>query len=215
MGKGIFPYEYITDFNVLKETTLPPREAFDSELKDTKLSNHEYKRVQFVWEHYQMKSLKDLFIWYNNQDVSPFVDALVKQKEFYKEFGLDMLIDGVSLPSLAEKIMYRSALKRLKNIPKRIGSEFEFPKSRFIGCKEQDSKAKMEFGLTIKHLNELLIKLQYSCSHCRCVLNHENVSADRIDNSKGHIGGNIMISCVRCNTAGKNMNISSFRYQKT
>jgi hypothetical protein len=115
LGKGLFCYEYITSFDKLNETALPPKHAFDSKLKGATISDDDYKRLEFVWSHYEMKTVKDLLIWYNNLDVEPFVDAVKKQREFYKTFNSDMLTDGVSLPSLAEKVMYQTCYDELNN----------------------------------------------------------------------------------------------------
>ncbi|TMW55422.1 hypothetical protein Poli38472_013313 [Pythium oligandrum] len=41
-----------------------------------------------------------------------------------------------------------------------------------------------------------------------------NVSADRVDNKKGHIDGNIITSCVECNVARKDMAIYAFKRKK-
>ncbi|KAG2872183.1 hypothetical protein PC118_g24197 [Phytophthora cactorum] len=38
--------------------------------------------------------------------------------------------------------------------------------------------------------------------------------ADRINNNLGHIDGNILISCVKCNSARKDMSLGGFRYKK-
>ncbi len=113
LGKGLFPYEYLSSFDVLNQTTIPPKEAFNSTLKNSSISDDDYARVQFVWNHYGMKSIKDLLIWYNNLDVVPFVDAIKVQREFYRKYDLDMFKDGVSLPGLAEKIMFHTSFKDL------------------------------------------------------------------------------------------------------
>ena len=62
LGKGLFPYEYIKAFEVLRGNTIPPISAFASALRGTSISNSDYERVKFVWEHYGMKSIKDLLI---------------------------------------------------------------------------------------------------------------------------------------------------------
>ena len=56
-----------------------------------------------------MQTMRDFLVWYNNRDVTPFVEALEKQKAFYKNHQLDMCKDAMSLPNLAEKIMYQIA----------------------------------------------------------------------------------------------------------
>ncbi|GMF38191.1 unnamed protein product [Phytophthora lilii] len=102
LGKGLFPYEYITAFNILNQTTIPPKSAFDSKLRGTSITKDDYERVKSVWEYYEMKSIKDLLIWYNNLDVVPFIKAMKAQRKLFKRFDLDMFADGVSLPGLSE-----------------------------------------------------------------------------------------------------------------
>ncbi|GMF36857.1 unnamed protein product [Phytophthora lilii] len=212
LTKGVFPYEYMTSYQVLSETKLPPKEGFYSKLRCSHISDDEYKRAQFVWEHYEMKTIKDYLIWYNNLDVVPFIKAIQKQREFFKSFDLDMFCDGVSLPGLSEKVMYKS--QELIFPEKKPGKPFDFPEKRYLGYIEQDDKAGRTFAMTMNHLDKLLQKQKYICNYCYCQLNEENVSADRINNKKGHEDGNIIISCVVCNVARKDMNIKAFRHKK-
>jgi len=212
MTKGVFPYEYITSFSVLNETQLPPKSAFYSKLRCKHISNEDYERAKFVWNHYQMKTLKDFLIWYNNLDVGPFIKAILKQRELFKRFDLDIFCDGVSLPGLSEKVMYKT--QELIFPKKEPGEAFDFPEKRYLGYIKQDEEAKREFSMTIQHLDKLLKKCKYMCSYCYCKLNEDNVSADRINNKKGHEDGNIIISCVACNCARVDMNIKAFRYKK-
>lgn len=212
--KGLFPYEYVKSFDVLNQTEIPPKSAFDSELRGTSISYNDYERVKYIWEQYEMKTVEDLLIWYNNLDVKPFVRAIEAQRELFKKFDLDMFSNGVSLPGLSEKVMYQSCFKNLKPLKKLIGTPFDVPINRFIGFKAQDIKANREFNMNLDHLNQLLHKQKYSCCHCYCKLDAANASADRINNNIGHIDGNIMISCIACNCAREDMNPKAFRYQK-
>ncbi|KAG2885666.1 hypothetical protein PC129_g22571 [Phytophthora cactorum] len=214
LGKGIFPYEYITEFNVLNETKVPPQSAFDSKLRGTSITGDDYERVKFVWEYHDMKSIKDLLIWYNNLDVVPFIKAIKAQRELFKRFDLDMFADGVSLPGLSEKVMYQTCFNNLQYPDKKPANAFQFPAKRMGGYKIQDAKAKRKFGMTLEHLNTLLQKQKYLCGLCYCQLTADTASADRINNNLGHIDGNILISCVKCNTARKDMSLGGFRYKK-
>ncbi|KAG3090768.1 hypothetical protein PC121_g4029 [Phytophthora cactorum] len=214
LGKGIFPYEFITSFNVLSQTTIPPKSAFDSELRGTSISDDEYKRVQFVWEHYGMKSIKDLLIWYNNLDVVPFIKAIKAQRELFKRIDLDMFADGVSLPGLSEKVMDQTCFDNLQSPSKKSLQAFRFPSKRMSGYKSQDVEAKREFGMTLGHLDRLLNQHKYLCGLCYGPLSAETASADRINNKLEHIDGNILISCISCNTARKDMSLKGFRYKK-
>jgi hypothetical protein len=183
LGKAVFLYEYITSYSVLNETRLPPKSAFYSDLRQQHPTDEDYARVKFAWKHYGMKSIKDLLIWYINLDVAPFAMAISKQREFFKRFELDMFTDGVSLPGLAEKIMYQTALKELREQPKIPANPFYFDITRFNGYKSQDKAADREFDMTIKRVNTLLWKQKYMCIFCYCQLTKETASVDRINNS--------------------------------
>ena len=74
-GKGIYPYEYMTSPEKLKETQLPPREAFYSSLNDESISDENYAHAQKVWETFEMKNLEDYHSLYNEVDVLLLADV--------------------------------------------------------------------------------------------------------------------------------------------
>ena len=45
--------------------------------------------------------MRDYLIWYNNRDVTPFLEAISKQFAFYHDRGIDMFKDGISVPGLS------------------------------------------------------------------------------------------------------------------
>ncbi len=49
--------------------------------------------------------MKDFLRWYNNCDTVPMVEALDKMFVFYRDKGLDMFKDTISLPGLAYKML--------------------------------------------------------------------------------------------------------------
>ncbi len=104
--KGFFPYEWVTDLDKLDEPQLPPHEAFYSKLNDTNITEEEYAYCQQVWRDHQMTTFRDFLIWYNNRDVQPFVEAVEKQFAFFRERGLDMFKDGISVPGLTMKYLF-------------------------------------------------------------------------------------------------------------
>jgi hypothetical protein len=117
LGKGFWPYEWFDGIEKLKETQLPPISTFYSTLRscntlatvDDPSGDKSYEYLQGVWRDQGMHSMRDMLIWYNNLDVIPFIEALTKQKEFYKSQELDMSKDAISVPGLAEKIMFMHA----------------------------------------------------------------------------------------------------------
>ena len=101
LGKGHFPYEYMDSIGKLDERSLPPQAVFYSRLKNEGISNDDYARCQAVWRDNGMETLREYLIWYNNRDVTPFLDAIAKQAGFYKHQNIDMFKDGISVPGLS------------------------------------------------------------------------------------------------------------------
>ena len=101
LGKGHFPYEYMDSIGKLDERSIPPQAVFYSRLKNEGISNDDYARCQAVWRDNGMETLREYLIWYNNRDVTPFLDAIAKQAGFYKQHNIDMFKDGISVPGLS------------------------------------------------------------------------------------------------------------------
>jgi hypothetical protein len=53
-----------------------------------------------------LTSFRDFLGWYNNLDVVPFLEAIEKMSEFWKERKIDMFKDGVSVPGLTMKYFF-------------------------------------------------------------------------------------------------------------
>ena len=106
--KGFLPYEWIDSIEKLKCTSLPPKEAFHSNLKNEDISDEDYGYCQRVWDENNMKTFEDFLIWYNNRDVVPFLEAIDKQFDFYKRRHLDMFKDGISVPGLTLKYLFET-----------------------------------------------------------------------------------------------------------
>ena len=101
LQKGHFPYEYMDDLHKLEDRALPPQAAFFSRLKNEGISNEDYARCQAVWRDNGMTTMRDYLVWYNNRDVTPFLEAIAKQFAFYHDRGIDMFKDGISVPGLS------------------------------------------------------------------------------------------------------------------
>ena len=112
-SKGHFCYEWLTDLDKLKETSLPPKEAFFNSLKNSRISDEDYAVCQEAWKSNNMKTMRDFLVWYNVKDVGPFAEALQKQIDFYKTMGLDMLKDAVGIPGLCTKYLFKNVESKL------------------------------------------------------------------------------------------------------
>jgi G:T-mismatch repair DNA endonuclease (very short patch repair protein) len=105
--KGFFPYEWMDSIEKLDYTELPEQKDFYSKLTRKHLPEEDYKVVCQAWKDENMKTVRDLLVWYNNLDVEPFLMALEKQSEIYQQKNIDMLKEGISLPGLAVVWLFR------------------------------------------------------------------------------------------------------------
>ena len=88
--KGVYPYEYMDTRERLKETKLPPKEAFYSKLNNEDISDEDYAHAQKVWEVFQMEHLQDYHNLYNETDVLLLADVFENFRNIcMKNYKLD------------------------------------------------------------------------------------------------------------------------------
>ena len=90
--KGVYPYEYMDSPEKLKETKLPPKEAFYSRLNDVHvgISDENYVHARKVWETFEMKNLEDYHNLYNRVDVLLLADVFENFRDIcIKNYKLD------------------------------------------------------------------------------------------------------------------------------
>jgi hypothetical protein len=110
-AKGWWCYEYIDDFKRLEERGPPPIEAFKSTLKCTEMSPEEYAEFRAWWDEKGFVTLRDMLREYNNMDVGPFLEAINNMFEIFKELGVDIFKEAISLPGVAQKRMFSKQQK--------------------------------------------------------------------------------------------------------
>ena len=99
--KGVFPYEYMSNFSKLSAKTLPPKDAFYSKLTDSHISDSDYKHAQNIWKTFDCKTMKDYHDLYLKTDVLLLADVMTEfRKTCKKAYGLDALHNYTS-PGLA------------------------------------------------------------------------------------------------------------------
>ena len=65
LRKGVYPYEYMDSWEKFDENTLPPKEAFYSNLNLEDISNEDYAHAQKVWDVFEINNLgeyDDLYV---------------------------------------------------------------------------------------------------------------------------------------------------------
>ena len=88
--KGVYPYDYVTSIDKLKETKLPPKEAFYSKLLNEEISDEDYQHALNVWKTFDCQTLQDYHDLYLKTDVLLLVDVFENfRKTCLKYYKLD------------------------------------------------------------------------------------------------------------------------------
>lgn len=73
--KGVFCYDYVDSWEKLNETALPSKEAFYSELSESKISDEDYEFAQNVWSKFNIKTLGEYSDLYMKTDILLLADV--------------------------------------------------------------------------------------------------------------------------------------------
>ena len=87
--KGVFPYEYMTDFLKLSATSLPPKDAFYSQLTDSYITDEDYEHAKKVWNTFDCKTMKDYHDLYLKTDVLLLADVMTEFRKTCKKAYTD------------------------------------------------------------------------------------------------------------------------------
>lgn len=91
---------------------LPDYPEWHSKLKGSfSLSLKEWRACQNIFQEKEMKTFADWLRYYKNLDVGPFIEALVKMRDFYTRHAIDIFKDAVSLPGVSMKFVLRGKFK--------------------------------------------------------------------------------------------------------
>lgn len=99
--KGIYPYEYMSNWQCYKEKVLPPRECFYSSLTDETISNSDYDHAKQVWRTFSLSNLGEYTDLYLKSDVLLLTDIFESfRRTCKKNYKLDPAF-YVTAPSLS------------------------------------------------------------------------------------------------------------------
>ena len=134
--KSWLPYEWFDSAAKLDYEGLPPYRCWFSKLKNIfVLTPKEYNQCKRVFQEQGIKTFGDWLQYYNNLDVTPFLEALEKMKAFYTNIDVDIFKDAVSLPGVSMQYVLRRTLRR-RNAPELYapGKEaYEMLKAAVVG----------------------------------------------------------------------------------
>ena len=106
--KGIYPYDYMDNFEKFKESKLPSKEDFYSLLTDEDISEREYRHAQKVWKTFRIKNMGQYHDFYLKSDVLLLADVFQNfQEACLSNYGLDPC-HYVTSPGLAWDAMLKN-----------------------------------------------------------------------------------------------------------
>ena len=73
--KGVYPYQYMDNFEKFEETSLPPKDKFYNDLSKKHISDQDYSFVHKLWNTFQLKNLGELHDLYMESDVLLLADV--------------------------------------------------------------------------------------------------------------------------------------------
>ena len=76
LRKDVYPYEYMDDWEIINETSIPPKEAYYSKLNEEDISDANYVHTQKVWDVFEIKNQGE------NHDLYLLSDALLLSDVF-------------------------------------------------------------------------------------------------------------------------------------
>ena len=88
--KGVYPYDYMSSFEKLGETCLPPIECWYSKLNDKGIDEEDYAHANKVWDEFQMETMRDYHDLYLKTDVLLLADVFEEFRNVcLKHYKLD------------------------------------------------------------------------------------------------------------------------------
>ena len=112
--KGIYPHEYMTNWDKFKEMKLLPREAFYSKLDMAGVREKDYEHTRRVWKEFGLKDLGEYRNLYLKTDVILLANIFEElRKVCLKNYGLDPA-HFYTAPGLAWKACLKKTRIRLE-----------------------------------------------------------------------------------------------------
>jgi hypothetical protein len=88
---------------LLKHSKIPGKKWFYNELKKTHIGSQEYEKIKTEYSN-----VYNLLVDYNNKDVFPAIEATIKLATNFRDIGLDIHKDAISISGLALKYLWKT-----------------------------------------------------------------------------------------------------------
>jgi hypothetical protein len=173
----------------------------------TRCWQHCIERKEKVQQYYDLN--RDQFLEYKKQYFQDHKEHLTSKSKEWKNKNKDILREWY-------KKYYHENKEHKKEIQKKSKCK-NWQTTLVNSCRVHDRSDNNYFNLDTKWIDKLFDNQEGCCFHCNQYLLLENgnrdpeqASIDRIDNSKGHIRGNVVLSCWHCNYTRRKTDINIF-----
>ena len=107
MQKCSYPYDYVTDFSVFSDTSLPPKESFKNALYESEISDVDYARAQKIWDEMECETFLNYMELYVLTDSLLLCDVFESFRSLCMQYyGLDPC-HYMSLPAIGYDAMLK------------------------------------------------------------------------------------------------------------
>ena len=114
--KGVFPYEYVDNWQKLEELTLPPKSEFFNSLTDSEISEDDYVHAQTIWKKFNINTLGEYSDFYLLTDILILADVFENFRDLcLKTLNLDASY-FMTAPGLAFEGMLKYTKVKLERI---------------------------------------------------------------------------------------------------
>ena len=112
LKKGLYPYDFVKDYDQIKNCQLPSYEEFYSLLRKSDISKSDYLHAKSVYRTFSCRNLLDYTILYNRLDVYLLAECFWNFRQIaYREFKLDPA-NYISLPAFSmDAMLYMTKAK--------------------------------------------------------------------------------------------------------
>ena len=108
--KGVYPYEYFSSYDSIKNAQYPEKDAFYSRLSEAHISAEDHEHGSKVFKYFKCKNMDDYMKLYCGLDVILLAEIFVKYREMVmSHFELDPVY-YLGIPGLSFDIMLKMFL---------------------------------------------------------------------------------------------------------
>ena len=166
--KGVYPYDYMDDFNKFKEEELPSIENFYSKLIGEDISDCDYNHTENVWKKFECKTIGDYHDLYLKSGVLILADVFENFRKTGKGYyNLDpahyfscpgfawdamLKMTDINLKLITDIDMYQMVEKGLRGGVSYIANRYSKPNNKYLSDYDENKDSSYLMYLDVNNL---------------------------------------------------------------